>query len=131
MTRDREGKWQSTPVFQPGKSHGQRSLEGYSPWGHRKSDTTQRLKKKERERTRGWRWPPLSDKPVHPSCLLPLGSKEDLEEEQSSTAMMVHQYSISSVQFSRSVVSDSFQPHVSLELTSEGGPGSRLVGLSP
>ena len=26
-------KWQPTPVFLPGKSHGQRSLEGYSPWG--------------------------------------------------------------------------------------------------
>ena len=28
-------KWQSTPVFLPGESHGQRSLEGYSPWDHR------------------------------------------------------------------------------------------------
>ena len=26
-------KWQLTPVFLPGKSHGQRSLAGYSPWG--------------------------------------------------------------------------------------------------
>ena len=26
-------KWQPTPIFMPGKSHGQRSLEGYSPWG--------------------------------------------------------------------------------------------------
>ena len=25
-------KWPSTPVFSPGKSHGQRSLAGYSPW---------------------------------------------------------------------------------------------------
>ena len=25
--------WQPTPVFLPGKSHGQRSLKGYSPWG--------------------------------------------------------------------------------------------------
>ena len=25
-------KWQATPVFLPGKSHGQRSLAGYSPW---------------------------------------------------------------------------------------------------
>ena len=25
-------KWQPTPVFLPGKPHGQRSLEGYSPW---------------------------------------------------------------------------------------------------
>jgi len=28
-------EWQPTPVFLPGKSHGQRSLVGYSPWGHR------------------------------------------------------------------------------------------------
>ena len=26
-------KWQPTPVFLPGKSHGWRSLAGYSPWG--------------------------------------------------------------------------------------------------
>ena len=26
-------KWQSTPVFLPGESHGQRSLVGHSPWG--------------------------------------------------------------------------------------------------
>ena len=29
------GKWQPTPVLLPGESHGQRSLVGYSPWGHR------------------------------------------------------------------------------------------------
>ena len=31
-------KWQPTPVFLPGKSNGQRTLEGYSPWGHKESD---------------------------------------------------------------------------------------------
>ena len=36
-------KWQHTPVFLPGESHGQRSLEGYSPWGLKESDTTERL----------------------------------------------------------------------------------------
>ena len=30
---------QPTPVFLPGEPHGQRSLVGYSPWGHKKSDT--------------------------------------------------------------------------------------------
>ena len=30
-----------TPVFLPGESHGQRSLVGYSPWGHKESDTTE------------------------------------------------------------------------------------------
>ena len=34
-------KWQSTPVFLPGKSHGQRSLVGYSIWGYKESDTTE------------------------------------------------------------------------------------------
>ena len=34
-------KWQPTPVFLPGKSHGQRSLEGYSPQGHKESDMTE------------------------------------------------------------------------------------------
>ena len=29
-------KWQPTPVFLPRKSHGQRSLVGYSPWGHKR-----------------------------------------------------------------------------------------------
>ena len=28
-------KWQPTSVFLPGKSHGQRNLAGYSPWGHK------------------------------------------------------------------------------------------------
>ena len=28
-------KWQPTPVFLPGKSHGLRNLVGYSPWGRR------------------------------------------------------------------------------------------------
>ena len=37
------GKWQSTQVLLPGKSHGQRSLVGYSPWGRKESDTTERL----------------------------------------------------------------------------------------
>ena len=29
-------KWQPTPVLLPGKSHGQGSLVGYSPWGHKR-----------------------------------------------------------------------------------------------
>ena len=39
-----EGKWQPTPVlFLPGEFHGGRSLVGYSPWGRKESDTTERL----------------------------------------------------------------------------------------
>ena len=36
-------KWQPTPVFLPGKSHGQRSLTSYSPWDHKELDTNERL----------------------------------------------------------------------------------------
>jgi len=34
-------KWQHVPVSLPGKFHGQRSLAGYSPQGHKQSDTTE------------------------------------------------------------------------------------------
>ena len=34
-------KWQPAPVLLPGKSHGQRSLEGYSLWSHKESDMTE------------------------------------------------------------------------------------------
>ena len=34
-------KWQPTTVFLAGIAHGQRSLAGYSPWGHRESCTTE------------------------------------------------------------------------------------------
>ena len=36
-------KWQPAPVFLPRKSHGQRSLAGYSPWGCKESDVTEGL----------------------------------------------------------------------------------------
>ena len=36
-------KWLSTPVLLPGKSHGQKSLVGYSLWGRKESDSTERL----------------------------------------------------------------------------------------
>ena len=36
----RKRKWQPAPVFLPGKSHGERRLAGYSPWGHKDSDKT-------------------------------------------------------------------------------------------
>ena len=37
-------EWQPTPVFLPGESHGQRSLEGYSPQGHKESDMTKQAR---------------------------------------------------------------------------------------
>ena len=36
-------KWLLTPAFLPGECHGQGSLAGYSPWGHKELDTTERL----------------------------------------------------------------------------------------
>ena len=44
----------SSPVFLPGKSHGQRSLVGYSPWGHKRAGhnlaTKDPLQKKARKK---------------------------------------------------------------------------------
>ena len=36
-------KWQPSPVFLPKKSHGQRSLLGYSLRGHKELDTTEQM----------------------------------------------------------------------------------------
>ena len=40
---NRRRQWHPTPVLLPGKSHGQRSLVGCSPWGRWESDMTERL----------------------------------------------------------------------------------------
>ena len=37
----RRRKWLPAPVFLPGEFHGQRSLAGYCPWGHKESDMTE------------------------------------------------------------------------------------------
>ena len=39
----RRRQWHPTPVLLPGKSHKQRSLAGFSPWGRWESDTTERF----------------------------------------------------------------------------------------
>ena len=44
-------KWQPTPVFLPGKSSGQKSLVGYSPWGHKELDTAEHARKQANRRT--------------------------------------------------------------------------------
>ena len=44
-------KRQPTPLFLPGKSHGQRSLVGYTPRAHQESDTTFRLKQHTQHKT--------------------------------------------------------------------------------
>ena len=45
-------KWQPTSVFLPGKSHGQRSLAGYSSWGRKDLDATELLST--HESSSGW-----------------------------------------------------------------------------
>ena len=40
---DMSWQWHPTPVLLPGKSHGQRSLVGCSPWGRDELDTTEQL----------------------------------------------------------------------------------------
>ena len=43
MIKQELRQWHPTPVLLPGKSHGQRSLVGCSPWGHEESDTTEQF----------------------------------------------------------------------------------------
>ena len=43
VPKELDMKWQSTAVQLPGKSHGQRSLVGYSPRGSKEPDTTEQL----------------------------------------------------------------------------------------
>ena len=42
-TQFRIKRMATTPVFLSGEFHGQRSLVGYSPWGHKELDTTEQL----------------------------------------------------------------------------------------
>ena len=53
-------KWQPTPVFLPGRSHGQRSLAGCSPGGQKESDMTGRLSTVESSN-----WTGLEDRMIH------------------------------------------------------------------
>ena len=43
LSHFRRRQWHPTPVLLPGKSHGQGSLVGCSPWGRQQSDTTEQL----------------------------------------------------------------------------------------
>ena len=43
MQQNWRRQWQPTSVLLPGKSHGRRSLVGYSPWGHEELDKTEQL----------------------------------------------------------------------------------------
>ena len=48
-------KWQPTPVFLPGKLHGQGSLVGYGPWGCKELDITEGLKNNKPAPGLAWR----------------------------------------------------------------------------
>ena len=48
-------EWQATPVFLPEKFHRQRSLAGYSPWGHKETDTTEWLNNSSNNKVLYWR----------------------------------------------------------------------------
>ena len=52
-----EKEWQPTPVFLPGESHGQRRLTDYSPKVHKESDTTERLRERDRAYEKFIYWP--------------------------------------------------------------------------
>ena len=64
-------KWRPTPIFLPGKTHGQRSLAGYSPQGHKELDN---LATKPSLLPAAWRLSSvLWSQPVHHCCLITSG----------------------------------------------------------
>ena len=80
-------EWQSSPVFLPGKSHGQSNLAGYSPWGHRESDMTECTHNEhwtiDTFKLWCWRGPlrvPWTARRSNQSILMELNSEYSLEE---------------------------------------------------
>ena len=65
-------KWQPTPVFLPRESHGQRSLVGYSPWGHKESDKTEQLSHQASKQ--GMRSPQIHSLKTHKYYVYPLNA---------------------------------------------------------
>ena len=59
--------WQHTPLFFPGASHGQRSLEGCSPWAHKESDMAEGLTLSNLHDDFGTRF--QMARPTCPSCI--------------------------------------------------------------
>ena len=84
--------WQPTPVFFPREFHGQRSLAGYSPRGHRESDMTKRL-------TLLSHYPPASHLSFHSSpvlntllCLLPYLSPQPCQVGATAVLTLVQRW---------------------------------------
>ena len=53
--------WLPTPVLSPREFHGQRSLEGYTQWDHKESDTTEWVTHIEAQLSRTRKWGDLGD----------------------------------------------------------------------
>ena len=93
--------WQPTPVFLLGKSHGQRSLAGCGPWGHR-----------EWTRLEGWKW--LSKHAQTNVVLLQVHGvlmADSLDRVGTMGYPFGEKSCILRIKWSRSVVSDSLWPH--------------------
>ena len=74
-------KWQSTPVFLPGESHGRKSLVGYSPRGRKESDTTEQLHLHLQWQIGYWEW----EKGVHQGdSLIWEGPSTEMERKNKS-----------------------------------------------
>ena len=100
-------KWQPTPVFLPGKSQGQRSLVGYSPWGHKELDTAEHACI---QIVTIW---PKKKKSCFSYSLLSISHLSPTMRYQDECLRLVagiERVQFSSVQFSRSVMSDSLRP---------------------
>ena len=93
-------KWQPIPVFLLGKSHGQRSLVGCSPWGRKKSDTTEMT-----EHTCMHSSPKL---PSHPGCHITLSKFPVLYRR--SLLVFHFKYSIVYMSIPNSLTIPSFHP---------------------
>ena len=82
-------KWQPTQVFlethgQPGKTHGQKSLADYSPWGRKESETTEATvsaRKADERCSDSFRWTAKGLSPTY-TCPLSLPSRRPRDTEQ-------------------------------------------------
>ena len=105
-------EWPSTPVFFPGEFHGQRSLVGYSPWGHKESDTAERLIHIMKKIIK---WSQFSS--VAHSCLTPCGPMN-----HSTPGLPVHHQLPEFTQTQVHRVGDAIQPSYPLSSPSPPAP---------
>ena len=72
-----EKEMQPTLVLLPGESHGGRSLVGYSPWGRKELDTTERLHTHTKDPTSS----AASSAEVNTDYTVLIGSSDDCPED--------------------------------------------------